>query len=273
VQPISANATLLDRQSTEIAALVGFGQSTGRHLGVPRLHWQDASATRNRRTPQRGFLLVELLIGLMIMALVMLGAAAIMEAVAQGWTDQDITRSTQLQANQTYIRVQNALMGAKYVGYPSSVSSGDSVFFWQNTNVHDLLSPSPYVSDPYAGEMALLQYDSATKTLWLYQVPASQASNPLAQVILAQSDIIQPAKATWFTQQPFVEKQALGGPGNGVDDGTRLDVEGFQASVSSLGALTQLPVVEYSISFARGDGTNLTLYNTTTLRGPTTQPQ
>ena len=60
----------------------------------------------------RAFLLVELLIGMVIVALVMFGAAAIMEAAAQGWNDQDVTRSTQLQANQTYVRVQHALQGA-----------------------------------------------------------------------------------------------------------------------------------------------------------------
>ena len=65
-------------------------------------HWQTTSQAK------RGFLLVELVIGLVIVALVMLGAAAIMGAVAQGWSDQDVTRSTQLQANQTYVRVQNA---------------------------------------------------------------------------------------------------------------------------------------------------------------------
>ena len=95
---------------------------------------------------------------MVIVALVMFGAAAIMEAAAQGWNDQDVTRSTQVQANQTYIRVQNALQGAKFIGYvtPSSSQTG-SIFFWQNDNLGGVEA-----GDPYAGEMALIQYDATT---------------------------------------------------------------------------------------------------------------
>ena len=66
---------------------------------------------------------------------------------------------------------------------------------------------------------------------------------------------------------------ALGGPGSLANDGTRLEVSGFRVSVSSLSSTSQLPVIEYSIGFTRtSDETNLTLYNSTTIRGPTTQP-
>ena len=219
----------------------------------------------------RGFLLAELLIGLIIIALVMFGAAAILDSVAQGWSDQDVTRSTQLQANQTYHRVQNALQGAKYVGYvtPSSSQSG-SIFFWQNDNLGGVEA-----GDPYVGEMALIQYDATTQTLWLYQVPSSQLSNSQAQQPLTLSDINASTEASWFAQQQsLVVKQALGGPGETPNDGTHLAVSSFQVYVSSLSSISQLPVIEYSIGFTRpSDGTNLTLYNSTTIRGPATQPE
>src|SRR5580658_1622736 len=64
-----------------------------------------------------GFLLVELIIGLVIVAMVMLAAAAMMETVSQGWDDQDVTHSTQMQTNQTYLRIQKALQGAKFICY------------------------------------------------------------------------------------------------------------------------------------------------------------
>ena len=150
-----------------------------------------------------GFLLVELLIGMVIIALVMFGAASIMEAAAQGWNDQDVTRSTQLQANQTYLRVQNALQVAKFIGYvtPSSSQSG-GIFFWQNDNLGGVEA-----GDPYVGEMAFIQYDPATTTLWLYQVPSSQLSNTQVQQPLTLADINLSAEATWFAQQSFVQKQ------------------------------------------------------------------
>jgi type II secretory pathway component PulJ len=219
----------------------------------------------------RGFLLVELLIGMIIIALVMFGAASIMEAAAQGWNDQDVTRSTQLQANQTYVRVQNALQGAKYVGYvtPSSSQTGE-IFFWQNDNLGGVEA-----GDPFVGEMALIQYDPTTASLWLYYVPSSQLTNAQAQQPLTLADINLSAEATWFAQQTsFVQKQSLGGPGSLANDGTRLTVSSFQVYVSSLSSTTQLPVIEYSIGFTRpSDGTTLTLYNSTTLRCPTTQPE
>jgi len=218
---------------------------------------------------RRGFLLAELLIGLVIIAMVMFGAAAILNAVALGWNDQDVTRSTQVQANQTYIRVQNALQGAKYVGYASASSSqSGSIFFWQNDNLGGVEA-----GDPYIGEMALIQYDPATTTLWLYTVPSSQLSNAAVQAAWTLTEINSSANASWFAAQSFVEKQALGGPGNLTNDGTRLQVSSFQVYVSSLGSDTQLPLIEYSIGFARSDGTKLTLYNSTTIRGPATQPE
>ena len=91
---------------------------------------------------------------------------------------------------------------------------------------------------------------------------------------LTLTEINQSAEATWFKQQSFVEKQALGGPGSLANDGTRLEVSSFQVYVSSLSS-------DYAVAgdrifdwfHAPSDGTNLTLYNSTTIRGPTTQPE
>jgi hypothetical protein len=229
-----------------------------------------ASQATHLRT-RRAILLAELLIGLVIVALVMLGAAAIMDAVAVGWNGQDVTRSTQMQANQTYLRVQNALEGAKYIGYAGS--SPGTIFFWADDNFGGVDA-----GDPCIGEMALIQYDSTANTLWLYKCLAKSDMSPSEQTAAAQSwtlsQIDQSSYATQFTQNySFVEKQALGGPGNEPNDGTRMRIDGFTVNANSLGSATQLPVVEYSIAFSQTDGTKLTLYNTTTMKGPTTQPE
>jgi len=222
--------------------------------------------------------LVELIIGLVIVALVMLGAAAIMGAVAQGWNDQDVTRSTQMQANQTYVRLQKALEEAEYVcywtagGLNSNSTPPGCIFFWQNCSLH---LPSEAIVDPYLGEMALIQYDPTTQTLWLYYNPSPSLSDPnQMQQLTSQSNFA--AFVSQFPQQSFVKEQALGGPGSQANDGTRLQVTGFQVYVNPAwlsGASTQLPVIEYAIIFKQNDGTSLTLYNTTTIRGPATQPQ
>jgi type II secretory pathway pseudopilin PulG len=214
---------------------------------------------------RRAFLFVELVIGLVIIAMVLMGAAAIIEAVADGWNDQDVTRSTQVQANQTSLRIQNALEGAQFIGYPGSSGTASTIFFWANTNIGGAGE-----TDPCAGEMELIQYDStdSTNSIWLYYCPNPKAAG--AGAVLTFAEINQPA--TWFTQQSFVEKRCLGGPG-GTNDGTQLNVTDFTAYVSALSSTSQLPVVEYSIDFTRSDGTSLTLYSSTTVKGPTTQPE
>jgi hypothetical protein len=217
--------------------------------------------------------------GLVIVALVMLGAAAMMEAVSQGWNDQDISHSTQMQANQTYVRIQKALEGVNYVCYSTSgaltgtPATPACIFFWQD---YDLQTGT--ITDPYLGEMALIQYDPTTQTIWLYQnlSPSSGDSNQMQQ-LNSGSDFA--AYVAGFPSESFVTKQALGGPGTAVtaaDSNNCLEVSGFQVYVNpdwNSGTSTQLPVIEYAIGFSRSDGASLTLYNTTTIRTPATQPE
>jgi type II secretory pathway pseudopilin PulG len=221
-----------------------------------------------------GFLLVELLIGLVVVALVMMGAAAIMAAVAQGWTDQDITRSTQLQANQVYARVQNALQQAKFIGYINAGNvNGNSaqpgcIFFWQNDNFGGVEAGEARI-----GEMALIIQDPTTNSLWLYQCVSNPADYSAEGAVMPFLEMNQSTAPAQFEALNFVQAQCLGGPGNTPDDGTRLHINGFQVDVQSLGSTTQLPVIEFALGFSRSDGTSLTLYNTTTVRGPATQPE
>ena len=221
-----------------------------------------------------GFLLVELLIGLVVVALVMLGTAAILTAVATGWNDQDISRSTQMQANQIYARVQNVLQSAKYVGYVSAGNvNGNSaqpgcIFFWQNDNFGGVEAGEARI-----GEMALIIQDPTTHSLWLYQCVVSPANYTAEDAAMPFSEMSESSAPAQFEALSFVQAQCLGGPGNTPDDGTRLHINGFQVDVQSLGSTAQLPVIEFALGFSRSDGTNLTLYNTTTLRGPASKPE
>ncbi len=235
-----------------------------------------------RGARRSGFLLVELIIGLVIVALVMMGAAAIMTAVSAGWDDQDLTRSTQMQANQTYLRIQRILQNANYICYyaPGAISgspaTAGSIFFWQD---YGLQTPGMPITDPYLGEMGLIEYDPTTETIWLYENSAPSSSDPTQmQQLTSQSDFA--AFVAAFPGESWVAKQSLGGPGSEPGTGANvndcLEVSGFQVYVNSswnAGTSTQLPVVEYAIGFSRSDGTNLTLYNTTTVRTAATQPE
>lgn len=231
---------------------------------------------------KHGFLAVEMMIGLIIMAMVMLGVAAIMESVAQGWSDQDLTQSTQLQANQVFARVRNALVGAKYIGYcsPGSVSGGSSssgsIFFWANDNFGGVEA-----GDPRWGEMGLIVQDPTTNSIYLYEaIQPSQmsvtqqtlASTPMSFTSMNEST----TPAQWESEAASIlQTTTLGGPGTQPNSGTGLQITGLQVSTTyisaSLASTSQLPVVEFAIGFSQSE-TVLTLYSSTTLKGPATRP-
>jgi hypothetical protein len=229
----------------------------------------------------QGFLAVEMMIGLVIMAMVMLGVAAIITSVAQGWNDQDITQSTQLQANQIFARVRNALVGAKFVGYcsPGSLSSSSnpgSIFFWANDNFGGVEA-----GDPRWGEMALIVQDPTTNSLYLYQ-PMQPSQMTAAEQTLASTPMTyatmndSATPAQWESEAASILQQTtLGGPGTQPNSTTALQITGLQVSTAyvtaSLASTSQLPIVEFAIGFSQ-NGTDLTLYSSTTLKGPATQP-
>src|ERR1700693_4576385 len=113
---------------------------------------------------KRGFLLVELLVGLVIVAIVMLALASVLFAVAQGWEDQDISQSTQLQANQIYARVQSYLSAAKCVELSSSGPAGGGIIFWRADDDQD--------GQIEEGELAVIAQDPITHSLYLYRATA-----------------------------------------------------------------------------------------------------
>jgi type II secretory pathway pseudopilin PulG len=212
----------------------------------------------------RGFILAELLVGLVIVAMVMLALSSVLFAVADGWDDQDISQSTQLQANQIYARVQNYLSSAKCVAsYSAGPTSGDIIFLSANDDSAGQIE---------CGEIGLIIQDPATHSLYLYHSTAPYSGLATNTISTGQLASITPAQVeAWSMQQ-----ELLGGPGTQPDTGTRLDVDGFQIfatqTVSTASPVTtQLPIVEFTLTLSK-NGQNTTVYNSSTLR-PSTQPQ
>jgi type II secretory pathway pseudopilin PulG len=204
-----------------------------------------------------------LLIGLVIVAMVMLALASVLFAVGQGWEDQDVSQSTQLQANQIYARVQHYLSAAKCVGScsPDTTSSGGYAIF--------LIANDDSPGQIQYGEVSLIVQDPATNSLYLYSSPAPYAGQAASTFPTGQLSLITPAEIEGW---PFTQKQLLGGPGSQPDDGTRLDVTGFRLYVQPAPSNgSQLPIVEFTLTLSKG-GQSLTVYNSSTLR-PSTQPQ
>lgn len=211
-----------------------------------------------------GFTLIELSIGLVIMAMIMLAIAAIMTSVTQGWEEGKITQSTQMQANQVYARVQKILSSAKYVISPADNSSGTSIFFWANDN---LIADNTVE----AGELGLIQFDPTTNSLYFYQAePNLSGSNLTAAQTQLDWSALQALTASQFESWSYIQQTALGGPGSS-GNANALQVTSAQFYVTGLGSTSTLPIVEFSLGFSKA-GQTVTLYNSSTLRSPTTQP-
>jgi type II secretory pathway pseudopilin PulG len=215
-------------------------------------------ATQRARRAQPAFLLIELLVGMVVVSLVMLALASVLFTVAQGWGDQDISQSTQLQANQIYAKIQSYLSSAKCVTLSSAGPSGGGIIFWRADDDQD--------GQIQEGELALIIHDPITHSLYLYSSALPYTGQAATVCTLSQFS------AAEIEAFPFIQKQTLGGPGDQPDDGTRLDVTGFQLYLQPAPTDgSQLPVVEFTLTLAK-NGQILTLYNSSTLR-PSTQPE
>jgi len=217
-------------------------------------------ATSNQQlATHRGFTFVELMMGLVITSMIMVAVTAIMTSVARGWNDQRVTQSTQLQANQVYARVQRILSAAKYVVSPANNhSSSSDILFWANDYNAD--------GAVEAGELGLIELDTTTNTLYYY---SSSSQTGAASTQMSWSTL-QSLTAAQLKGWSYMQKTALGGPGNS-GNANALQVTGAQFYVTGLSSTTQLPIVEFTLGFKK-NGQYVTLYNCTTMRSPTTQP-
>ena len=221
---------------------------------------------RHPRRPRHAFTFPELMIGLVVTSLVLTALAAVTTAVAQGWNAADGTQAVQLQSAQVYARTRAALAGAKYVaqvhaGSPDgSASPAGGVFYWAYDGWGGAADGGPQV-----GEMALIEHDPATQTLWLYQ-PIPVASMTASQVVraatsLASTDLADPAWPANFKALDFV------GPPTALGR----YVSGATFALHSMDSTTETPVVEFTLAFTRGNQSS-TQYGVAALHAPTTRP-
>jgi prepilin-type N-terminal cleavage/methylation domain-containing protein len=215
---------------------------------------------------RRGFTLIELLIGLAVTAMVLSALAAFTLSAAQGWTANDGTQGVQGQSGQVYDRVRFQLASAKYIAQVQAGSLTNpaarpgSVFYWASDNWNGISDEAPEV-----GEMALIQHDPTTGTLWLYQPIAASAMTPAqlsaAGTTLTYAEITDPGWVTEFEGLNYVTRTALG-----------LDVTGATFAVENMNSTTQRPVVEITLVVDRSPQAPATQYDTVTLQAPSTQP-
>lgn len=216
----------------------------------------------------------------MLVTMIIMGAlAGITYSVGEGWTSNDGTQALQLQAVQAAARLQRIFSTAKFVGTwqpgvlsGSTSSNAASIFFWEADNFP---SGNPDLTIETA-EMALIQYDPTTQSIFLYQsIPYSQmTTTQLAQggATLNDATITNSATPASFKTLSYIAtRQALAGPGDHPLPGTHSVVTGLVFNVRNLTSTVALPSVEFTFTLTRGTD-SVTQYGTTTLRAPTTQP-
>jgi prepilin-type N-terminal cleavage/methylation domain-containing protein len=215
---------------------------------------------------RRAFTLAELLIGLAVTAIVLTALATFTMAVAQNWTSDDGTQQLATQSGQIYNRVSFNLASAKYIAQvqagslDGTASTPGSVYYWAADDWNGISDEAPEV-----GEMALIQHDPTTGTLWLYAPINASAMNAsqlsAAGTPLTYANITDPAWPATFKSLSYVTRTALA-----------TSVTGAVFAVNWMNSTTQRPVVECTLVLNRGTQSPVTQYCTITLRSPSTQP-
>jgi hypothetical protein len=153
------------------------------------------------------------MIGMTVTAMVMVALSAACLAVGEAWRESDYSRSAATKTSATTSALRLALRDARYVGYvvtgdlAASPATNASVFYWRADDFD--LTPSD-TTDAVAddkvelGEMGLIEFDPATKSIVQYRVKASDqmataAQRAAASVLLAKTDVLtNPAAASEF---------------------------------------------------------------------------
>jgi prepilin-type N-terminal cleavage/methylation domain-containing protein len=117
---------------------------------------------------RRGFTLMELVFGVLILSLIAGAVAGLTRAVAMDWEQSEQTQTVDLRASLIAARLESMLRQAKYIGLvrpgslDGSASKPAAVMLWLNDS-----DGSGTMTFP---ELGLLQHDTSSNTLYLYTV-------------------------------------------------------------------------------------------------------
>ena len=117
---------------------------------------------------RRGLTFVELTIGMAISAVIMLALASFVSAVSRGWKNSEEQFKARSVSHQRVAQLRDALSDMLCVVQTSigDASGGRAYFFcWRGDTWNGAADLKAQ-----AGEMALIEYEPSTKTIWLYLV-------------------------------------------------------------------------------------------------------
>ncbi len=218
----------------------------------------------DRYARRRGFTFVEMVIGMVVMAMVMGALAAVLSAVAQGWKQSGTVQASTSITSLSHLRLQRDVKPVHLIG---AVRTGNT----SGQNAAALLwkADANYDWQVQFSEMALLEYHPSTdatdpNTLRLYQVtwptgwtPAQQQA---ADTTLSSTDqIYQDSQIDLFKTLQYVSYVVL------ARDVTACTINKNDS------ASTTRPSLDYKITITRGT-TSETDLGTVAVRSPSTLP-
>jgi len=213
---------------------------------------------RHRR--QAGFTLVELLMGLLVVAIIMGALAGLAVAMSNGWKATEAQDNLQVARRQTSTQMYHNIRSARFVGATSgdnSNSSGGSqpgkgavIIFWKG-------DPNNTSKTMYAYQVAVIEHDISTATLKLYQLP--QTANG-AMTEFKDCDVDDSSDAEKFKQMFGVTSQVIG-----------RNVSSVSFKLLPVSSTRQTQSLEFQIKYKSGEQEQLE-YGTATVRGPQAPP-
>jgi prepilin-type N-terminal cleavage/methylation domain-containing protein len=134
--------------------------------------------------PRRGFTLIELCLGLIIVAMVMSALAAFALAVSNCWKYSDASEASAISGNQAVIRLQRRLHDAKRVGYCRPAPQAALVYWTGDADGDGRMQFS---------ELAMIRFDETEHTLELRQavVALGDSDATVTFAELSDASIIQ----------------------------------------------------------------------------------
>lgn len=236
---------------------------------------------RQRRTtsPRRrhAMTLLELSIGLLITTIVIGALSSLWIAVGDTWRKSSSSQTQTLRAGQIVTRLEGTFRQAKYICQftPGSVTDTSaapaSAFFWRSDSWNaagDVSNAAAFVT-PVAdnlvevAELSLVEYDAASKRLYLYQAKDAAAMNSTeraaAGTVWTWTDLSKSSNLTVFKGLSYVQKKVLS---EGVS------AAAFNMPTPKAGGR---PIVEFTLTMPQTGG-NALIYSVASMRAPAARP-
>lgn len=224
---------------------------------------------------RRGFTFVELLVGMIVTAVVLSAMAAFTYGVAEGWSQGESAQTVFLAGSMAADRFNHAIRSAKLID-PNRLVNGSSdnttpaatCMYWRDDGTVLLNDgTSKFIAGNSDGkiqfsEMAMIQFDQATKTVWEYtvQFPAAFTNAQIASVDSTQSPPLPLPTANVFKASSYVVAKAIAH-----------NVSACQFYLVP-GTSAQRPMLEFVLNIDDGKASTVQ-YGAATIRCPNEEPQ